>query len=58
MDAMVREAPAMPLADPPTTDEGTIGFRRLAVRLVEQCVNATMELAVDELIGEAMREVA
>ena len=48
----------MPLADLPTTDEGTIDFRRLAVRLVKQCANAAMEMAVDELAGEAMREVA
>ena len=54
MDTVAREAPAMSLADLPTTDEGTSYFRRLA----EQCVNAAMELAVDELIGETMREVA
>ena len=54
MDTVAREAPAMSLADLPTTDEGTIDFRRLA----EQCVKAAMELAVDELIGETMREVA
>lgn len=58
MDTVAHEAPVMPLADLPTTDEGTIDFRRLAVRLAEQCVNAAMELAVDELAGEAMREVA
>ena len=35
MDTVAHEAPAMPSrADMPTTDEGTIGFRRLADRLV------------------------
>lgn len=34
MDTVAHEAPAMSLADMPTTDEGTIGFRRLADRLV------------------------
>lgn len=58
MDTVAREAPAMSLADVPTTDEGAIDFRRLAVRLVEQCVNAAREMAVDELAGEAIREVA
>lgn len=55
MDTVAHEAPAMSLADMPTTDEGTIDFRRLAVRLVEQCVNAAMEMAVDELAGEGVR---
>lgn len=36
----------------PTTDEGTIDFRRLAVRLIEQRVHAAMEMGVDELAGE------
>lgn len=35
MDTVAHETPAMSLADMPTTDEGTIDFRRLAVRLVE-----------------------
>lgn len=35
VDTVAHEAPAMPpRADMPTTDEGTIGFRRLADRLV------------------------
>lgn len=55
MDTVAHEAPAMSLADMPTTDEGTVDFRRLAVRLVEQCVNAAMEMAVDELAGEGVR---
>ena len=58
MDAVAHEAPAMSLADMPTTDEGTIDFGRLAARLVKQCVNAAMEMAVDELAGEAMWEIA
>ena len=58
MDTVAHKASAMSLADVPTTDEGTIDFRRMAVRLVELCVNAAMEMAVDELAGEAMREVA
>jgi len=58
MDTVAHEAPAMSLADMPITDGGTIDFGRLAVRLVKQCVNAAMEMAVDELAGEAMREVA
>lgn len=52
MDTVAHEAPEMSLADMPTTDEGTIDFRRLADRLVEQRVNAAMEMAVDELAGE------
>ena len=58
MDTVAHEAPAMPLADLPTTDEDTIDFRRLAVKLAEQCMNAAMEMAVDELAGEAMWEIA
>ena len=38
MDTVAHGAPAMPLADLPTTDEGAIDFRRLTVRLAEQCV--------------------
>lgn len=35
VDTVAHEAPAMPPpADMPTTDEGTMGFRRLADRLV------------------------
>ena len=52
---MAHEAPAMSLADMSATDEGTIDFRRLADRLVEQRVNAAMEMAVDELAGEGVR---
>ena len=55
MDTVAHEAPEMSLADMPTTDEGTIDFRRLADRLVEQRVNAAMEMAVDELAGEDVR---
>lgn len=40
------------LADMPMTEDGTIDFRRLAVRLVEDCVNAAMEMAVEEVAGE------
>lgn len=45
MDTVTHEAPATSLADMPTTDEGTIDFRRLAVRLVGQRLNAAMEMA-------------
>lgn len=38
----------------PTTDEGTIDFRRPAVRLAEQRVHAAMEMSVDELTGEGV----
>lgn len=55
MDTVAHEAHEMSLADMPTTDEGTIDFRRLADRLVEQRVNAAMEMAVDELAGEDVR---
>lgn len=34
----------MSLADMPTTDEGAVDFRRLAVRLVGQRLNAAMEM--------------
>ena len=39
----------------PTLEDGTIDFRRLAVGLVEECVNAAMEAAADELCGEGNR---
>lgn len=53
MDTMTHEAPAMSLADMPTTDEGTVDFRRLAVRLVGQRLNAAMEMAAEGLGGRA-----
>ena len=43
----------MSLADMPTTDEGTVDFRRLAVRLVGQSLNAAMEMAAEGLGGRA-----
>lgn len=55
MDNTVAQEPAMRLEDMPTADDGTIDFRRLAVGLVEQCVNSAMELAVEELAGEGVR---
>ena len=55
MDTVAQEAPAMALADMPTRDDGTIDFRRLAVGLVEECVNAAMDAAADELCGEGNR---
>lgn len=54
VDAAAHDAHAMPPADMPTTDEGTIDFRRLAVRLAEQRVHAAMEMSVDELTGEGV----
>lgn len=53
MDTMTHEAPAMFLADMPTTDEGTADFRRLAVRPVGQRLNAAMEMAAERLGGRA-----
>lgn len=53
MDTMTHEAPAMSLADMPTTDEGTIDFRRLAVRLVGQRLNAAMKMTAEGLGGRA-----
>lgn len=50
---MTHEAPAMFLADMPTTDEGTADFRRLAVRPVGQRLNAAMEMAAERLGGRA-----
>ena len=38
----------MALANMPMTADGTIDFRRLAVGLVEGCVNSAMEMAVEE----------
>lgn len=55
MDTVTQGAPAMALADMPTLDDGTVDFRRLAVGLVESCVNAAMEMAVDEICGEGNR---
>ena len=53
MDTMTHEAPAMSLADMPTTVEGTVNFRRLAVRLVGQRLNAAMEMTAEGLGGRA-----
>lgn len=53
MDTVTHEAPAMSLADMPTTDEGTVDFRRLAVRLVGQRLNAAMEMTAEGLGGRA-----
>lgn len=53
MDTMTHEAPAMFLADMPTTDEDTVDFRRLAVRLVGQRLNAAMEMTAEGLGGRA-----
>lgn len=49
MDTVTHEAPAMSLADMPTTDEGTADFRRLA----GQRLNAAMKMAVEGLGGRA-----
>lgn len=53
MDPMTHKAPAMSLVDMPTTDEGTVDFRRLAVRLVGQRLNAAMEMTAEGLGGRA-----
>lgn len=45
----------MSFDDVPKLDGGTIDFRKLAVMLVETCINAAMELAVDELVAEGNR---
>lgn len=52
MDTLQQGAAPMALADMPMTADGTIDFRRLAVGLVEGCVNAAMEMAVEEIAGE------
>ena len=49
MDTMTHEAPAMSLAGMPTTDEGTVDFRRL----VGQRLNAAMEMTAEGLGGRA-----
>lgn len=49
MDTVTHEAPAMFLADMLTTDEDTVDFRRLAVRLVGQRLNAAMEMTAEGL---------
>ena len=54
-DTVAHRAPAMALAEMPMTEDGTVDFRRLAVRLVEDCVNAAMEMAVEEVAGEGVR---
>ena len=46
---------AMTMADMPLGPDGLIDFRALAVGLVEQCVNAAMDAAADELLGEGNR---
>lgn len=53
MDTMTHETPAMSLADMPTTDEDTVDFGRLAVRLVGQHLNATIEMTAEGLGGRA-----
>lgn len=45
----------MSFDDMPKLDGGTIDFRKLAVMSVETCINAAMELAVDELVAEGNR---
>ena len=57
MDTLTqRQAPAaMTMADMPIGPDGLIDFRALAVGLVEECVNAAMDLAADELLGEGNR---
>ena len=52
MDTLQQGAAPMALAGMPMTADGTIDFRRLAVGLVEGCVNAAMEMAVEEITGE------
>lgn len=52
MDTLQQGAAPMALADMPMTPDGTVDFRRLAVGLVEGCVNAAMEMAVEEIAGE------
>ena len=52
MDTLQQGAAPMALTDMPMTADGTIDFRRLAVGLVEGCVNAAMEMAVEEVAGE------
>ena len=49
MDTLQQGAAPMALANMPMTADGTIDFRRLAVGLVEGCVNAAMEMAVEEI---------
>ena len=57
MDTLQQGAAPMALADMPMTADGTIDFRRLAVGLVEGCVNAAMEMAVEEIAGEDAHDV-
>ena len=52
MDTLQQGAAPMALADMPMAPDGTIDFRRRAVGLVEGCVNAAMEMAVEEIAGE------
>lgn len=47
----VQQRRPMALDEMPMAEDGTIDFRRLAVGLVESCVNAAMEMAVDEIAG-------
>ena len=49
MDTLQQGAAPMALADVPMTPDGTIDFRRLAVGLLEGCVNAAMEMTVEEI---------
>ena len=54
MDTVTQDQP-MTMADMPMGPDGLIDFRALVVGLVEQCVNAAMDLAADELLGEGNR---
>lgn len=48
------EAP-MTLDRIPMAEDGLIDFQRLAIGLVESCLNSAMEMAVDEITGESIR---
>ena len=58
MDTVTHGAPtAIPLAEMPTLEDGTVDFRRLAAGLVEPRCNAAMEMAVEGLCGEGKRRI-
>ena len=54
MDTVTKDR-QMTMADMPLGPDGLMDFLALAVGLVEQCVNAAMDAAADEPLGEGNR---
>lgn len=55
MNTVAQTGAPLTLAELPMAADGLIDFRKLAIGLVESCVNAAMEMAVEEIAGEGTR---